>query len=278
MATHGSVSLDNTHPFYVNDKVALVHNGILHCVEDDKKNDRSDTRVFAEDVLKPMLRGGNGLLLVPSFKEMAEHFIGRNNIVVTMDYRGNMAFINGAEGDRIDIEEGTFAGQTYWVSNTFWQYQAWKQPINTHWSNTDWPANSWANDGKEGTKVYGDSRKDWLTPVHKHNRISYEDQADPSAWGIYSLSGFFALLNLCGHQVAHTKLSIPQVTAAMRYTTPKQWKTFMDRIETGAYGNADILKHVRRPKEYFEPANTQQRINMGLEADNDSDKVVIGVD
>lgn len=53
-ATHGSRVVDNCHPFRVNGdrKTYLAHNGILPVLEDD--SDRSDTRIFAEDVIPAM--------------------------------------------------------------------------------------------------------------------------------------------------------------------------------------------------------------------------------
>jgi predicted glutamine amidotransferase len=53
-ATHGSRNVENCHPFRVNGdrKTYLAHNGILPVLEDD--SDRSDTRIFAEDVIPAM--------------------------------------------------------------------------------------------------------------------------------------------------------------------------------------------------------------------------------
>lgn len=52
LATHGSTTIDNCHPFKVgSDKLTyLAHNGILPIIE-TVGDDRSDTRIFAEDLL-----------------------------------------------------------------------------------------------------------------------------------------------------------------------------------------------------------------------------------
>ena len=51
IATHGSICLDNVHPYMSEDgDYLLAHNGILKYVPDDKEGDRSDTRVFLEDI------------------------------------------------------------------------------------------------------------------------------------------------------------------------------------------------------------------------------------
>ena len=50
-ATHGASNLANCHPFkVVDDKTYLAHNGILPILESNKE-DRSDTRIFAEDLM-----------------------------------------------------------------------------------------------------------------------------------------------------------------------------------------------------------------------------------
>lgn len=54
LSTHGSSSLANCHPFMVDGshKTVLAHNGILpHEAWPDHDDDRSDTRLFAEDML-----------------------------------------------------------------------------------------------------------------------------------------------------------------------------------------------------------------------------------
>ena len=53
LATHGLLDEDNCHPFAVNDSFLFAHNGILN--ELDEEPIRSDTRIFAEDILAGML-------------------------------------------------------------------------------------------------------------------------------------------------------------------------------------------------------------------------------
>ena len=51
-AIHGSETINNCHPFTLgkDDKTILAHNGILP-VQIPKGDDRSDTKVFAEDIM-----------------------------------------------------------------------------------------------------------------------------------------------------------------------------------------------------------------------------------
>lgn len=51
IATHGTVNLDNVHPFRVDEHTMMAHNGIIHGVPDDPTNQLSDTRIFIRDVL-----------------------------------------------------------------------------------------------------------------------------------------------------------------------------------------------------------------------------------
>jgi hypothetical protein len=49
MATHGSVSLENCHPFLINESLAFAHNGIL---SDFGSREKSDTIAFMEEILR----------------------------------------------------------------------------------------------------------------------------------------------------------------------------------------------------------------------------------
>jgi glutamine amidotransferase len=53
IATHGTVDLDNVHPFQVDEHTVVAHNGIIRGVP-DYKDGRSDTRVFIDEVLPGM--------------------------------------------------------------------------------------------------------------------------------------------------------------------------------------------------------------------------------
>jgi len=53
IATHGSVNINNAHPFQVDEHTVMAHNGILHNVahEMDKTDDRTDSQYFVDEVL-----------------------------------------------------------------------------------------------------------------------------------------------------------------------------------------------------------------------------------
>ena len=56
VATHGSVKIENVHPFVVDEHTLMAHNGIMHGVP-DYKDDRTDTEVFITDVLPELPEG-----------------------------------------------------------------------------------------------------------------------------------------------------------------------------------------------------------------------------
>jgi glutamine amidotransferase len=80
-ATHGTTTLDNCHPFMVGDDTGtyLAHNGILSVIENPQEN-RSDTRIFAEDLLPTI--GGVESLDNPQVWNMLEDFTTGSKIAV----------------------------------------------------------------------------------------------------------------------------------------------------------------------------------------------------
>jgi hypothetical protein len=87
-ATHGSMTVDNCHPFQVgvgNNLTYLAHNGILPIIE-PKGDDRSDTRIFAEDLLPAI--GGVTALDNPQVSNLIEDFTGGSKVcILTVDPR-----------------------------------------------------------------------------------------------------------------------------------------------------------------------------------------------
>lgn len=78
IATHGTVSIDNCHPFQVNKNTVIIHNGIIPVIMDGDKN-RSDTRIFAENYLSKMPKGWQD---DPHLTDMVEDYIGSSKIVM----------------------------------------------------------------------------------------------------------------------------------------------------------------------------------------------------
>lgn len=87
-ATHGSTTVENCHPFQVgvgNSLTYLAHNGVLPIIE-PKGDDRSDTRIFAEDLLPAI--GGVTALDNPQVSNLIEDFTGGSKVcILTVDPR-----------------------------------------------------------------------------------------------------------------------------------------------------------------------------------------------
>lgn len=80
-ATHGSTTLDNCHPYRVgsDEQTYLAHNGILSVIENPQEK-RSDTRIFAEDLLPTI--GGVASLDNPQVWNMLEDFTTGSKVAV----------------------------------------------------------------------------------------------------------------------------------------------------------------------------------------------------
>ena len=78
-ATHGSISPNNCHPFKVNEKTFLMHNGVLSGLGDSGLNGRSDSAHLARILGKLPYKDQNSLLEALSGK-----FLLANNKNITM--------------------------------------------------------------------------------------------------------------------------------------------------------------------------------------------------
>jgi glutamine amidotransferase len=86
-ATHGTTTVDNCHPFRVGGdrKTYLAHNGVLPILE-PKGDNRSDTRIFAEDLLPAI--GGVASLDNDQVVNLIEDFTtGSKVAILTVDPR-----------------------------------------------------------------------------------------------------------------------------------------------------------------------------------------------
>jgi hypothetical protein len=85
-ATHGTTTVENCHPFQVcNSQTYLAHNGILSIVE-PKGDTRSDTRIFAEDLL-PAIGGVTALDNEQVWNLLEDFTSGSKVCVLTVDPR-----------------------------------------------------------------------------------------------------------------------------------------------------------------------------------------------
>lgn len=119
LATHGKTNVYNCHPFKVggDERTYLAHNGILPVLE-DSKDERSDTRIFAEDLLAPI--GGAPALDNPQVWNMLEQFTAGSKVaVLTVDPKAqHQLYILHEEKGRVD-ETGV------WWSNDSCYLSSW---------------------------------------------------------------------------------------------------------------------------------------------------------
>lgn len=105
MKTHGHIDLTNCHPYSIDDRTALMHNGILHT--GNKANPAlSDTWHFINDYL---LNVPADVLHKPGFIEMLGDFI-KNNRFAIMSADGRLSVVNKDQGISCD---------GVWYSNTY---------------------------------------------------------------------------------------------------------------------------------------------------------------
>lgn len=127
IATDGTTSLDNCHPFYINERrdMVLAHNGMLPSrpMGDDK---RSDTRILAEDLFMGRFadldnRHGKDLN-GKNNRARFEEWMGASKVIVlttawdTYEYQSYL--FNESLGWWLDEKDGCPEGQDIWYSNT----------------------------------------------------------------------------------------------------------------------------------------------------------------
>lgn len=128
IATQGTKTEDNCHPFWISNKdqgdpldVVLFHNGHISDAPDWDKQ-MSDTANFAV-LLSGLLKGQPSLIDSPIFDHVIETYIGRSNKVVLFDSRGTVRIFNRSQGYMLgktdaDLKDPGFSfDNNIWVSN-----------------------------------------------------------------------------------------------------------------------------------------------------------------
>lgn len=124
-ATKGEVTLDNCHPFFVNEDMAMMHNGTLSIKVDEKG--KSDTLEFRDHILRNM---PEGWIHDSEWRKMVNKYSGWSRFILTCS-TGEFYVINEDEG--------------YWVDNVWY-------------SNNDFRSYSGKYYGKSGGKSTGGNR------------------------------------------------------------------------------------------------------------------------
>lgn len=123
IATHGAIELENCHPFVLNHRMALIHNGVITGYGD--KETKSDTRDFIDRVI------GNiswKMWKNQSFCELVGNAIGYSKLAI-LDKTGGYVIINEAKGlwedgvwfsnssFKTTTKKYTYGKQTYLIDN-----------------------------------------------------------------------------------------------------------------------------------------------------------------
>lgn len=130
-ATHGSVSTANVHPFYVggSQQTVVAHNGILpRSAHPTKGDDRSDTRLFADDILSTRYRRLNK----PTVRTALGNWIGSGNklVILTVDprYHRNAFIIN----EHLGVwDRGTWHSNRDYETYPWWLYSSKHKSVAT---------------------------------------------------------------------------------------------------------------------------------------------------
>lgn len=125
LATHGTITNENCHPFRVqgDKRLVLAHNGVLP-MSVPSKGDRSDTRIFADDILPAM-----GIQILDDYSDRLalESWLGNNKIVLLSTHpelKKSFYILNEQEG--VD-DNGV------WYSNCSYRPYTYKPKYNTNY-------------------------------------------------------------------------------------------------------------------------------------------------
>lgn len=126
--THGSIKDENCHPFNVlsKDKNAMemwmMHNGTIHDVKSDIKNDETDSNTWIRTVALPLLREKPGLIRNSVLQKLFKETIS-NSRLVFMFGAGEVVIINRQGGYERDgcwfSNQSAFPAQSY--HSSFWK-------------------------------------------------------------------------------------------------------------------------------------------------------------
>lgn len=126
--THGSVSEDNTHPFLIDNNLAVVHNGIISKISCDTNKNLSDTYHFTEQILIPLRKKYPDFWQDTYMQTLINDYIGYSKLIL-MDNYNNVEIINEAAGNW---------NSDCWFSNHSYENAKYTPPISK-W-NRSWQA------------------------------------------------------------------------------------------------------------------------------------------
>lgn len=172
IATHGTVTIDNCHPFWVgpDKQTIMAHNGILPIAS---SNGRCDSKVFAEDWLHQL---GLPEMLDDdaAFADLENFCRGSKLVILSNDERLKYwsYIVNEGDGDWLKDKEGNETG--VWMSNDSWTY-VWQ------WSGQSYHGWGWNDaDGWDGPAAK-EALERWSVGAHTGTiKLTADDQPRPN--------------------------------------------------------------------------------------------------
>jgi hypothetical protein len=124
LTTHGKTNTDNCHPFRVggNKNIILGHNGVLPI---SAPGDRSDTRIFAEDILPAM---GIEILDDKSDVSRLEQWMSGSKMVILSNDKRLKEQVYILNEDAGHWDKGIWWSNTSYQSRYYWNYSGYYAP------------------------------------------------------------------------------------------------------------------------------------------------------
>lgn len=166
--THGSIHQKNCHPFLILSKkyhghdLYLMHNGTISNMDTNGQgDDRSDTAIFAEEFMRPMLKGNPSFMNGPRWQKVVKDIIGFHSRLLFMRGDGSFWICNKAQGTEKD---------GVWYSNSYSLHRE-KKVENTTTTNNYGeygPKNNRSHNHFNG-QVWSDTKRTWVDKDSRHN-------------------------------------------------------------------------------------------------------------
>lgn len=121
-STHGKVDETNCHPFKINDELAMIHNGVISGIDITDK-DKSDTRTFVDDYVKPINKGNPRFIYTEYGKRTLQACIGSSKLVF-INKKGKAVIVNETAG--------------HWNNDVWYSNDSYKQ-VKVRYSNFSSP-------------------------------------------------------------------------------------------------------------------------------------------
>lgn len=148
ISTSGNIDTTNCHPHRVNDKMAMIHNGILH-IDVPKNSPVSDTVLYCKNYLQKLPKGFTSSDVI---MEYIEEHIGSGNKFCFIEADGKYSIVNESAGK--------------WDNGVWYSNESYKQPRITY--------SNWYKTGA-WSKYYND---DWNDPDYGFGSVlKYSDTA-----------------------------------------------------------------------------------------------------